>query len=76
MSNEIYEAWIEAGSPQSFATFRDGYNEGVKSVTQTPNPHKFKCACCNGRGRYDDPPYGIVICSECRGSGFIMRSVA
>jgi hypothetical protein len=27
------------------------------------------CTYCYGRGMRDDPPWGIVICTECGGTG-------
>lgn len=27
------------------------------------------CTNCHGRGKLDDPPWGIVTCLECRGTG-------
>lgn len=30
------------------------------------------CPDCNGRGAYDDPPWGIVRCLRCNGTGFVI----
>jgi hypothetical protein len=27
------------------------------------------CEWCYGKGAYDDPPWGIIRCSECGGTG-------
>lgn len=34
------------------------------------------CPECNGRGAYDDPPWGIVLCPRCAGSGVLFKCLS
>ncbi len=29
----------------------------------------LKCSVCRGRGKVDDPPWGVTTCYDCNGSG-------
>ena len=64
-----YGTEIAAGGEPVYPAWADDLKELCKIVSLQTQPEVQKCKGCFGRGKVDNPPWGIVACPECDGSG-------